>query len=88
VIWGSGKPLRQFIYSEDLAKLFLWALEHYDQNEPIIFSVDEEDEITIKDAAMAIVEAFDFKGNVVVCDIGSNISSSNIFSFNFFFFEF
>ena len=25
VVWGSGKPLRQFIYSLDLAKLFLWA---------------------------------------------------------------
>ena len=29
VIAGSGKPLRQFIYSEDLAKLILWVLESY-----------------------------------------------------------
>ena len=25
-IWGTGKPLRQFIYSLDLAKLFVWAI--------------------------------------------------------------
>jgi len=26
VIWGSGSPLRQFVYSIDLGKLFVWAL--------------------------------------------------------------
>jgi GDP-L-fucose synthase len=64
-IWGSGKPLRQFIYSLDLAKLFLWVLREYDEIEPIILSVDENDEISIKQAAEAIVEAMDFKGPVV-----------------------
>lgn len=29
-IWGSGKPLRQFIYSEDLAQLMVWAVRHYE----------------------------------------------------------
>ena len=65
-IWGSGKPLRQFIYSLDLAKLFLWVLREYDEIEPIILSVDENDEMSIKDAADAIVEAMEFKGPVVV----------------------
>jgi GDP-L-fucose synthase len=37
-IWGSGKPLRQFIYSYDLAKLFLWVLREYDEVDPIILS--------------------------------------------------
>jgi GDP-L-fucose synthase len=37
-IWGSGKPLRQFIYSQDLAKLFLWVLREYDEVDPIILS--------------------------------------------------
>ena len=30
VVAGSGAPLRQFIYSRDLALLLIWALEHYD----------------------------------------------------------
>jgi GDP-L-fucose synthase len=37
-IWGSGTPLRQFIYSQDLAKLFLWVLREYNEIEPIILS--------------------------------------------------
>jgi GDP-L-fucose synthase len=65
-IWGSGKPLRQFIYSHDLAKLFLWVLREYDEVEPVILSVDEKDEMSIKDAAEAVVEAMDFKGQVIV----------------------
>jgi GDP-L-fucose synthase len=58
--------LRQFIYSLDLARLFLWVLREYDEIEPIILSVDEKDEMSIKEAAEAIVEAMDFKGPVVV----------------------
>lgn len=37
-VWGSGRPLRQFIYSLDLARLFLWVLREYDEVEPIILS--------------------------------------------------
>jgi len=36
VIFGSGKPLRQFIYSRDLAEQFIWVLRNYDDVEPII----------------------------------------------------
>ncbi|XP_016393688.1 GDP-L-fucose synthase-like [Sinocyclocheilus rhinocerous] len=39
-VWGSGRALRQFIYSLDLARLFLWVLREYDEVEPIILSVD------------------------------------------------
>ena len=28
-VWGSGKPLREFIYSEDVAELAEWALDNY-----------------------------------------------------------
>eukprot|EP00520_Triparma_pacifica_P001738 CAMPEP_0118657348 /NCGR_PEP_ID=MMETSP0785-20121206/13971_1 /TAXON_ID=91992 /ORGANISM="Bolidomonas pacifica, Strain CCMP 1866" /LENGTH=313 /DNA_ID=CAMNT_0006550261 /DNA_START=72 /DNA_END=1010 /DNA_ORIENTATION=+ len=64
-IWGSGTPLRQFMYSEDLAELTLWVVREYDDPEPIIISVDEEAEVSIKDVAMAVVKAMDFKGEVV-----------------------
>lgn len=60
-IWGTGKPLRQFIYSLDLARLFLRTLREYDDCTPIILSVDEADEVSIKQAAEMIVEAMDFK---------------------------
>jgi len=64
-VWGTGSPLRQFIYSRDLARLFLWVLRNYNEVEPIILSVAEQDEITIKQAAELIVEGMDFKGEVV-----------------------
>jgi len=63
-IWGTGKPLRQFIYSLDLAKLFIWVLREYEEVDPIILATDEQDEVAIKDVASMILEAFDFQGEV------------------------
>ncbi len=62
-IWGTGKPLREFIFSKDVAKLTEWVLDHYEENEPIILSTS--DEISIKDLVEMIVEIMNFKGNVV-----------------------
>eukprot|EP01039_Chlorochromonas_danica_P008814 gene8814-9718_t len=64
-IWGSGKPLRQFIYSRDLAALTMWVLCNYHSTEPIILSVGEEDEVSIADVARHIADAMDFRGNIV-----------------------
>ncbi len=64
-VMGTGKPLRQFIHSQDLAELFLWVTRSYDSVEPIILSVGEEDEVSIKDVVEYIAEAFDFKGKII-----------------------
>jgi len=64
-VWGSGSPLRQFIYSPDLAKLIIWTLRSYDEIEPIILSVDEDAEVSIKEAADTVVEMSGFTGPVV-----------------------
>ncbi|KAK3737250.1 hypothetical protein RRG08_009297 [Elysia crispata] len=65
VIWGTGSPRRQFIYSLDLGRLFIWVMREYNEVTPIILSVGEEDEISIKEAADLVVEAVGFKGEVV-----------------------
>uniref|UniRef100_A0A665TEC4 GDP-L-fucose synthase n=1 Tax=Echeneis naucrates TaxID=173247 RepID=A0A665TEC4_ECHNA len=65
VVWGSGSPRRQFIYSLDLARLFLWVLREYPEVDPIILSVGQEDEVSIKEAADAVTKALGFKGEVV-----------------------
>ena len=65
VIWGSGRPLRQFIFSEDLGRLFVWVLDRYDAREPIILSVPEEDERSIGDVARQLVECFGYEGKLV-----------------------
>lgn len=59
VVYGSGKPLRQFIYSTDLAKLILWVLENY-SGEPIILSPNESDEVPIKNVAELIAKEFNY----------------------------
>lgn len=64
-ILGTGTPLRQFIYSKDLAKLMVWVLREYNEEEPIILSVDESAEVSIKQAADEISKAFDYKGQLV-----------------------
>ncbi|QRV84804.1 GDP-L-fucose synthase [Ceratobasidium sp. AG-Ba] len=62
VVSGTGKPLRQFIYSRDLAKLFIWMLRDYESVEPLILSVGEDEEVSIKFVADAIVKAVGFDG--------------------------
>ncbi|CAD7960431.1 unnamed protein product [Amoebophrya sp. A25] len=64
-IWGSGTPLRQFIYSEDLAELVVWVMMEYHSPESIVLSVDEKDEVTIKDLAYKVAKAMKFEGEVV-----------------------
>lgn len=61
-IWGTGKPLREFIFSKDVAKLTEWVLHNYEENEPIILSTSEE--ISIKDVVGIIIELMNFKGDI------------------------
>jgi len=63
-IWGTGKPLRQFIYSLDLGRLFVWTLRNYEQTSPLILSVDEDDEISIGDVAHLVLKSMGFEGEV------------------------
>ena len=62
-IWGSGKPLREFIHSSDIAKLTVWALDNYTELEPIILSTS--DEVTIKHVAELIAKEFDYEDRIV-----------------------
>ena len=62
-IWGSGKPLREFIFSKDVGRLTKWVLENYEEEEPIIFSTSQE--ISIKDVVDLIVKHMSFNGEVI-----------------------
>lgn len=64
VVWGTGKPRRQFIYSLDLARLIIWVLREYNEVDPIILSVGEEDEVSIWEAAQTVQKAMNFQGKV------------------------
>jgi len=61
-VWGTGKARRQFIWSEDLGRLFLWVMRSYDETEPIILSVSESEEKSIDEAAKSVAKAYKFSG--------------------------
>lgn len=61
-IWGSGNPLREFIFSRDVAKLTELLYDNYTEGVPVILSTGEE--ISIKDVVLLIAEIFEFKGNI------------------------
>lgn len=63
IVWGSGKPLREFIFSEDVGRITNLICEHYMGTEPLIISNSEE--ISIRQAAYAVAEAMEFEGSVV-----------------------
>lgn len=60
VVWGTGKPLRQFIYSLDLARLFVWAYLSYDEAEPLILAPDASQEVSIGTVAQHVADAFGY----------------------------
>nr|CCC95920.1 unnamed protein product [Trypanosoma congolense IL3000] len=63
-VMGTGKPMRQFLYSEDLAELITWVLCNYEEVEPIILSVDERDELCIADVARLIAQSMGYTGEI------------------------
>jgi|688.fasta_scaffold196819_3 GDP-L-fucose synthase len=66
VIWGDGSPLRQVIYSEDLAKLIMWSLENWKNDEP--FMAINRDEHSILNIAKIICNSFDIENEDIVFD--------------------
>jgi GDP-L-fucose synthase len=65
VVMGSGKPLRQFIFSIDLAKLIMWSFIEYKERDNIILSVGENEEVSIGEVARLIAEKMDYESQLV-----------------------
>jgi len=59
VIRGTGNPMRQFIFSEDLANLIMIILKK-DIKENIILSVPEDKEISIGEVGKIIAKCYDY----------------------------
>lgn len=62
---GDGSPLRQFIYSKDLAKLLIWTLDTYSKCDNLILSVGEDAEVSIGRVAEEIANAMEFSNDIV-----------------------
>ena len=66
VVWGDGSPLRQVIYSEDLAKLIIWSLNNWTSDDPFMAINPIED--SILDIAKIICNTFDIKDEDIIFD--------------------
>ena len=62
-IWGTGSPLREFVYSEDVALLTERLLFSYEGSDPVIISTSQE--FSIKELAETIAEIIEFEGEIV-----------------------
>lgn len=62
-VWGTGKPLREFLHVSDFAKAILFSLEKYSDKDPI--NVGSGEEISIIDLASKISKLCNYKGTIV-----------------------
>jgi GDP-L-fucose synthase len=63
VLWGTGKPTREFLYVDDAADAILLAAERYDGSDPVNIGCGRE--ISIKDLAVLIAKLTNFTGRLV-----------------------
>lgn len=61
-IWGSGKPLREFTFSEDAARVIWWCAENYNEPDPV--NIGNTEEVSIGDVAREIGRIIGFKGQI------------------------
>src|SRR5256886_16615795 len=62
VVWGSGKPRREFLHVDDLASACLFLLEKYDS--PEIINVGCGEDISIRELAELICDVVGFTGEL------------------------
>ncbi len=63
IVWGTGKPTREFLYVEDAAEGIVSATEKYNKSDPI--NIGAGFEISIKDLVKLIVSLTGFKGRII-----------------------
>jgi GDP-L-fucose synthase len=63
VVWGDGRPTREFLYVEDCAEAIVLATERYDKPDPV--NIGSGFEISIKDLSHLLVEMTGFNGEIV-----------------------
>lgn len=61
-IWGSGSPMREFLFADDLADACYYLMLKY--NEPHLINVGTGEDITIKDLALLIKEIIGYEGTL------------------------
>lgn len=63
VIWGTGTPLREFMFTDDLADACLFLMENYDEAGWI--NIGTGNEVSIKQLAEIVNEVVGYKGKMI-----------------------
>lgn len=61
-IWGSGTPLREFLFADDLASACLFLMENYE--DPELINIGTGHDLSIRDLAMLIREVVGYTGEL------------------------
>lgn len=62
VIWGTGTPLREFLFSDDLADACIFLMNHYDEKQFVNIGIGKD--LSIKDLAELIKSVIGYKGRI------------------------
>lgn len=63
ILWGTGKPMREFLHVDDLASAIVYSLEnHLNQS---LYNIGSSEEISIKDLSLLIRKLIDFDGSII-----------------------
>ncbi len=62
-LWGSGSPLREFLYSDDMADACVYLLENYSGLQHVNIGTGKE--VTIKQLAELVQKTVGFDGEIV-----------------------
>lgn len=66
IIWGSGTPMREFLFVDDLAEACVFLMHNYNETEFV--NIGTGVDVTIKELAETIKEIVGFSGNLVFDD--------------------
>lgn len=61
-IWGTGSPLREFLFSDDLADACFFLMQNY--NESIFINIGTGHDLSIKDLALLIKRIVGYEGEI------------------------
>ncbi len=62
IIWGSGTPMREFLFADDLAEACFFLMKEY--SEPHLINVGSGEDVSIKDLALLIKKVVGFDGGL------------------------
>jgi len=65
-VWGDGSPLREYTYSEDMARAYMWCLDNY--NEEQVLHVGTIEEHSEKSVAYMVAEIMEIDQNRIDFD--------------------